>query len=105
MELLCNNSKFEHPINNFKYIIYNGNIKVGDIFEEYDNLYYIKSEYLTNNSSEGENGDSEKSSESSNLSETIQNVPESIEMEPKQQSGQEHEVDKAEDQVDKLENS
>ena len=60
---------------------------------------------LTNNSSEGENGDSEKSSESSNLSETIQNVPEGIEREPKQQSGQEHEVDKAEDQVDKLENS
>lgn len=55
MELLHNNSKFEHPINNFKYIIYNGNIKVGDIFEEYDNLYYIKSEYLTNNSSEGYN--------------------------------------------------
>lgn len=55
MELLCNNSKLEHPINNFKYIIYNGNIKVGDIFEEYDNLYYIKSEYLTNNSSEGYN--------------------------------------------------
>lgn len=55
MELLHNNSKFEHPINNFKYIIYNDNIKVGDIFEEYDNLYYIKSEYLTNNSSEAYN--------------------------------------------------
>ncbi len=55
MELLCNNSKFEHPINNFKYIIYNGNIKVGDIFEQYDNLYYIKSDFLINNSSKADN--------------------------------------------------